>query len=44
MEVYDDIGDQPVFLSAMRDCLEQSDLPRCIEGDGRRHTEVFQCA
>lgn len=44
MEVYEDIGEQSVFLSAMHECVEEFDLERWIEGGGQRHTEVFQCA
>jgi hypothetical protein len=44
MEAYEDIGDQEAFLSAMRQCVEQSGLVHCLADGGKRHTEVFRCA
>ncbi len=44
MEVYEDIGDQDAFLSAMRQCVRDSGLGSWLADGGKRHTEVFQCA
>jgi len=44
MEVYEDIGDQDAFLSAMRQCVQNSGLGDWLADGGKRHTEVFQCA
>ena len=44
MEVYEDIPDQTAFLDAMRDCVERSAISCCLDGDSRRHTEIFQPA
>jgi hypothetical protein len=44
MEVYEDIGDQDAFLSALRRCLQTSGLERWLADGGNRHTEVFGCA
>ncbi len=44
MEVYDGIVDQAIFLTAMRECLEETDLGRWLDGDRQRHTEIFQTA
>ena len=42
MEIYEAVDDQAEFLSAMHECVEQSDLARWLEDDGQRHTEIFQ--
>lgn len=44
MEVYEDIGDQDGFLSAMRQCVRDSGLENWLADGGKRHIEVFQCA
>ncbi|UCH47425.1 MAG: DUF4936 family protein [Betaproteobacteria bacterium] len=44
MEVYDDIEDETTFLSAMRECVAQTNLARWLEGERQRHTEIFQTA
>ena len=42
MEVYDEIADAAVFLDTMRDCVERSAISRWLDGDHRRHTEIFR--
>lgn len=44
MEVYEEIADEAAFLDAMHRCTELSDIGRWLDGDGRRHTEIFQTA
>ena len=44
MEVYENIGDEAAFLSAMRECVAQSDLCRWLQGEQQRQTEIFQTA
>ncbi len=44
MEIYDDIGDQTAFLSAMHECVAQTKLGRWLQGERQRHTEIFQTA
>ena len=42
MEVYEDVPDKAAFLDAMRLCVEHNAISRFLDGDNRRHTEVFQ--
>jgi hypothetical protein len=44
MEVYNDISDLTTFLSAMHECVVQSNLSRWLQGEPQRHTEIFQTA
>lgn len=44
MEVYEEIADEAAFLEAMQACVELSDIGRWLDGDGRRHSEIFQAA
>ena len=44
MEIYDDIGDQAAFLSAMQECVAQTKLGSWLQGERQRHTEIFQTA
>lgn len=44
MEVYEDIEDTAAFLEAMRRCVEGSAINRWLDGDRRRHTEMFKAA
>lgn len=44
MEVYEDIGDEAAFLSAMRECIAQTNIARWLQGEGQRHTEMFRTA
>lgn len=44
MEVYEDIANRSAFLDAMRRCVERSAISRWLDGDHRRHTEMFQAA
>ena len=44
MEVYAHIADQAAFLDAMRDCTARSQIDRWLDGDGKRHTELFRSA
>lgn len=44
MEVYENVGDQDTFLSAMGRCVRASGLENWLADGGKRHIEVFQCA
>lgn len=44
MEVYEGIENLEQFQSVMHQAVEQSGLGRWLADEGKRHTEVFQCA
>ena len=44
MEVYEAIADETAFLAVMERCARHNAISRFLDGDRRRHTEIFQPA
>lgn len=44
MEVYEDIGDEAIFLSTMREYVAQINFAQWLQGERERHTEIFRTA